>query len=323
MSNQSIQFIQGLLVEQASAPSAPASGQLQLWSKTDNTLHIQNSSAVDAVLAILGAQTFTGLQTFNAGIALSGSNITLNTNHISYGGTAAGLSFDSSNNATFSNSLLSIGGASPNGATTLSQLWAGSGTAFLTLSDSTRTANNHLVDILWSGGTLAIRSVNDAYGAASNLLTFNAGYAGGTGAASFGSNSLTAGAISGTTGAFTGTVSFNNSAATLSKVIGVSGSTTAATYSDWTNTSGSLRIGLDSSVGGVLATGSAPYSTVLGNVSATSCHLITNNAIRITLSSVGGITFPGYTSTSFVAGDKYLVIDASGNIHVSAVGPAS
>ena len=63
--------------EQASAPAAPASGQLQLWSKTDNTLHIQNSSAVDQVLAILGAQTFTGLQTFSAGISIpTGQSIT-------------------------------------------------------------------------------------------------------------------------------------------------------------------------------------------------------------------------------------------------------
>ena len=95
-------IISANMVESASAPAPPASGQLQLWSKTDGTLHIQNSSAVDQVLAILGAQTFTGLQTFSAGIEMG-------TQHISYGGTAAGLSFDSSNNATFSANLSATG----------------------------------------------------------------------------------------------------------------------------------------------------------------------------------------------------------------------
>lgn len=35
------------------------------------------------------------------------------------------------------------------------------------------------------------------------------------------------------------------------------------------------------------------------------------------------VQFPGYTAATFAAGDKYLVIDASGNIHRSALGPAS
>jgi len=30
-----------------------------------------------------------------------------------------------------------------------------------------------------------------------------------------------------------------------------------------------------------------------------------------------------YTVATFAAGDKYLVVDASGNVHVSAIGPAS
>jgi len=37
----------------------------------------------------------------------------------------------------------------------------------------------------------------------------------------------------------------------------------------------------------------------------------------------GAVRFGSYTATTFAAGDKYLVIDASGNIHRSAIGPAS
>lgn len=39
--------------------------------------------------------------------------------------------------------------------------------------------------------------------------------------------------------------------------------------------------------------------------------------------TTGVITFNAYTGTTFVAGDKYLVVNASGAIHVSALGPAS
>jgi hypothetical protein len=37
--------------------------------------------------------------------------------------------------------------------------------------------------------------------------------------------------------------------------------------------------------------------------------------------AAGQVTFQG--TPAFVAADKYLVIDANGNIHVSALGPAS
>lgn len=43
----------------------------------------------------------------------------------------------------------------------------------------------------------------------------------------------------------------------------------------------------------------------------------------LSMSNTGVITFNAYTATTFVAGDKYLVVNASGVIHVSALGPAS
>lgn len=61
----------------------------------------------DAASLSLGANSWTGLQTFAAGITLSGtaSNLAIGSNFISNGGTDAGLSFDGSNNATFSAGL--------------------------------------------------------------------------------------------------------------------------------------------------------------------------------------------------------------------------
>ena len=47
------------------------------------------------------------------------------------------------------------------------------------------------------------------------------------------------------------------------------------------------------------------------------------SADGITVAAAGAVAFPQYTAATFVAGDKYLVVDASGNIHRSAVGPAS
>lgn len=44
---------------------------------------------------------------------------------------------------------------------------------------------------------------------------------------------------------------------------------------------------------------------------------------RMLLSAAGVLTLDAYTAATFVAGDKYLVVDAAGVIHRSALGPAS
>lgn len=44
---------------------------------------------------------------------------------------------------------------------------------------------------------------------------------------------------------------------------------------------------------------------------------------RVNISTAGVVKFNAYTAATFVAGDKYLVVDAAGIIHVSALGPAS
>ena len=42
---------------------------------------------------------------------------------------------------------------------------------------------------------------------------------------------------------------------------------------------------------------------------------------KLTMSATGALTLVG--TPGFSAGDKYLIVDANGNVHVSALGPAS
>jgi hypothetical protein len=55
--------------------------------------------------------------------------------------------------------------------------------------------------------------------------------------------------------------------------------------------------------------------TITGNDSL----LLSTTALTVN----GTLKLNSYTGTTFVAGDKYLVIDAAGNVHRSAIGPAS
>jgi hypothetical protein len=52
-------------------------------------------------------------------------------------------------------------------------------------------------------------------------------------------------------------------------------------------------------------------------------ELGTNSTTRVTVSAAGAVKLNAYTATTWVSGDKYLVVDATGNLHVSAIGPAS
>ena len=67
----------------------------------------------------------------------------------------------------------------------------------------------------------------------------------------------------------------------------------------------------------------AGYNTLYSGSAAWRLNNNANGAVLIQVSDAGAIQFATYTAATWVAGDKYLVVDASGNIHVSAVGPAS
>jgi len=51
--------------------------------------------------------------------------------------------------------------------------------------------------------------------------------------------------------------------------------------------------------------------------------MYTSGNERININTSGVVKFNAYTAATFAAGDKYLVVSATGVIHVSALGPAS
>lgn len=100
---------------------------------------------------------------------------------------------------------------------------------------------------------------------------------------------------------------------------------TSNAFASFNNTGGASYVGREQSTGGNLFVGSSAYATILGTDSAHSVQIATSNNVRVTISSAGFVRVHNHVAgtPSFVAGDKYLVVDASGNFHVSALGPAS
>lgn len=73
----------------------------------------------------------------------------------------------------------------------------------------------------------------------------------------------------------------------LHQVLSSAGTTTGAANLSLANTGNSCLFGIESSAGGVLYTGTSAYSSVFGTASARSVHLVTNNAVRLTIDSAG------------------------------------
>jgi hypothetical protein len=97
-------------------------------------------------------------------------------------------------------------------------------------------------------------------------------------------------------------------AATGVNSIFCTGSTTAFNFWTISNTSGNARIGVDSSSGGALATGSSAYSTVIGSPNATPLHLISNGTVQATIDTSGNLGI-GTTSPADM-------LDVKGNARV-------
>lgn len=100
-----------------------------------------------------------------------------------------------------------------------------------------------------------------------------------------------------------------------------SGGMTVTGNSNITGTLGGLT-GLTVASGGAGITGFVSI-TGPGGTSATSALTVNNStpSVLFTVRDDGLVTYP--FPPGFAAGDKYLIIDASGNIHKSALGPAS
>lgn len=61
-------------------------------------------------------------------------------------------------------------------------------------------------------------------------------------------------------------------------------------YTEWLNTSGGLRIGIENSIGTGVVPGAAPYAGFISQVTAQPLVIATSNAIRMTIAATGAIT---------------------------------
>lgn len=70
----------------------------------------------------------------------------------------------------------------------------------------------------------------------------------------------------------------------------------------WSNTSGSLKWGIENNVGGNYATGLTAYSSFFGTATNTPVHLFTNGVVRQTISGSGATTFSSTIAASNFSG---------------------
>ena len=139
----------------------------------------------------------------------------------------------------------------------------------------------------------------------------------GFGSIDVGSDAISGGAGSFTTGAFSGLVTSTVS----SKALQFSGATTGNSYMRFDNSGGSLLMGLESSAGGTIITGGTADSTVLTSGGATSLHLGTSDTVRFTINSSGAVSMTGLTTTGAASGKKVVCVDtATGILYASSTG---
>lgn len=139
-----------------------------------------------------------------------------------------------------------------------------------------------------------------------------------------GSGNVT-GAITGaTTGSFSGQIT---STVTSGRTFFAGSATTGNIFLAFQNTGGFSVLGIESSAGGSIITGSTAYDACFYGPSGISFSGNGGSNVHLRIASTGALATSSTVQIgsrgAFAAGDKYLIVDASGNVHVSALGPAS
>lgn len=219
-----------------------------------------------------------------------------------------------------------VAGATLFGGTTTStgDLTVGSSTFAVTAATGAVACGP--VTIRGATGSVILRRQSDstvgwnvaAYSGALNFYSYTTGTVLASINDSTGAVAIT-GALTGvTTGAFSDTITVTKTSA-VGAINITAGTGTNGAAIQCVNTGGSSYFGRNNSTGG--AFGGTAYATVVYSGGAYPLQFFTNDTLALTIASGGAITLSA--QPAFVAGSKYLVIDASGNVRVSALGPAS
>jgi len=267
-----------------------------------------------------------GQLAFYRGAAQKG---TIGSTSLLQGGTSNGLDIrtESTDDVTIHTNQFTLAATFSGANTTLAGSLTAGAASFTTGAFTVASANSSAVTVTGGSGTFEVgttfhnTSGNFVIGvestAGGQILSGATGYA--RVISSFadypvviGSNNTLVGTFSKTGLAVTGTLSATGNA-TISKA------TQATLFTDFTGTN-PIKASW-STYGNVISIYDETNSKAAFNYTFASA-----GAQTITLgASTTAIKLPGNVAgtPTWVAGDKYLVIDASGNIHVSAVGPAS
>ena len=81
-------------------------------------------------------------------------------------------------------------------------------------------------------------------------------------------------------------------------IFGLNGGGTARVAQTFGNTGGNLDLGIESSTGNSLFTGSSAYAACIGSSNATNFQLGTNGNIRVTLNTTGAVALQGASTTA-------------------------
>ncbi len=92
------------------------------------------------------------------------------------------------------------------------------------------------------------------------------------------------------------------------------GASTTNQYFNIQNTGGSFFLGVESSAGGTLATGSAAYSSLLTTQGATSLHLGTNLTVRATIDSSGNVGVGATPTVGWGSNARVIQMAGTGSI---------
>lgn len=230
---------QDILSRVTVAPSTPAAGFSSLYfigaSDAAALLSYKNADGTAYTVATLAAQTFAGLQTFNAGIAIPTGQSVTGTGTATVTGfatvsattltgtlsTAAQPNVTSASATSFAAGAVTFTSPSSSGLATIATLKNSAGTATGLLLQTNQSTGYGIISAYANGvaGFGLQLNYQDSAGASQTGLTITqAGAATFAGTLSTGSNPLTAGAISGTTGAFS---DFQTIAVNASTAIGV------------------------------------------------------------------------------------------------------